>query len=173
LEGNANTLLTDAAQPQVRRRGGETLCRPENLKRPHLSLGPFPLMATNDPQLSWAPQGPIFPLTTSRSSCRRRSRETTTIADRCALGPVGASAAPRQPAPAARGQPSESRQAIRRGPPMAGHLHLVNAQYVPTPRRVRPPAPKHHPSERTTRTLSFGDLIVAIVAGVLAAWITD
>jgi hypothetical protein len=56
---------------------------------------------------------------------------------------------------------------------MAAHLHLVDARYVPTPRRARPPAPKRHPSERTTRTLSFGDLIVAIVAGVLAAWISD
>jgi hypothetical protein len=54
---------------------------------------------------------------------------------------------------------------------MAAHLHLVDARNVPTLRRV--PAPKPHPGERTTRALSFADLIVAIVAGVIAAWITD
>ena len=44
----ANDLLTEAAQSSERRRGGETLCRPENLQEaPSSPMGPFACAAAS------------------------------------------------------------------------------------------------------------------------------
>ena len=55
---------------------------------------------------------------------------------------------------------------------MVAHLKLVDIAYLPTPRRARVPTPKHPPG-KFSRKLTLADVTIAIIAGVIAAWISD
>ena len=56
---------------------------------------------------------------------------------------------------------------------MAAHLKLVDTDYAERPRSLEPtPATESQQTERI-RKLTFKKVAVAIVAGVIAAWITD
>jgi hypothetical protein len=55
---------------------------------------------------------------------------------------------------------------------MAAQLKLVNGEYLEPPRTEPTRAADRQQRERN-RKLTFNDLVVAFIAGVLAAWISD
>ena len=55
---------------------------------------------------------------------------------------------------------------------MAAHRKLVDTDYAERPRLEPTPATESQQTERI-RKLTFKEVAVAIVAGVIAAWITD
>ena len=56
---------------------------------------------------------------------------------------------------------------------MGAHLKIVDTADLAGPPPVRSPAPEHPRSQHITRKLTVNDVIVALIAGVLAVWIID
>ena len=58
---------------------------------------------------------------------------------------------------------------------MAAHLKPVGPDYAKPPRLEPTPAAEGQQTEQTERNrkLTFNDMVVAFIAGVIAAWIND
>jgi hypothetical protein len=56
---------------------------------------------------------------------------------------------------------------------MGAHLKLVDTAYLPASPPVRSSAPTHPSEQKIRRRLTLAEVTIAVIAGVLAAWIID